>query len=124
MTKKVLVVDDDQTICDLLSMKFSAQPDIEVLSANSGESGLQMATQHVPDLIYLDVMMPDLSGDEVYGKLSEIDSLSNTKVIFLTSIKDAGSEDGGIEKTDYGYWMVSKDAGIDKIVELGMGLIS
>ena len=79
---KVLVVDDEPNICALLSATLRLV-EFEVQVANSGRQALAAAEQYQPDLVVLDVMLPDLDGFEVARKLRE--KGQNTPVLFLTA---------------------------------------
>ena len=79
---KVLVVDDEPNICALLSATLRLV-EFEVQVAHSGREALIAAEQYQPDLVVLDVMLPDLDGFEVARKLRE--KGQNTPVLFLTA---------------------------------------
>jgi two-component system OmpR family response regulator len=79
---RLLVVDDEPSIVELLStaLRFLGH---EVVTANSGSQGLQVALRWQPDLLVLDVMLPDLDGFEVARRLRE--SGLDVPVVFLTA---------------------------------------
>ncbi len=77
----VLVVDDDPAILKLVRLELSEQ-EFRVLAAESGEEALQIVAQQHPDLIVLDVMLPDVSGLEIMRRLREH---SQVPVILLTA---------------------------------------
>ncbi len=82
-SKKILVVDDEQDIVDLL--KYNLQKEgYTVLTARNGEDALEQA-RHLPQLILLDVMMPELDGYEVLKKLKKDEKTSAIPIIFLTA---------------------------------------
>jgi len=88
--RSILVVDDDETVIKivrpiLMSSGFS------VLSASTGEEGLQIARQQRPDLIILDVIMPKMKGREVCQKLKDDAETQHIPVVFLTA-KDSNDE--------------------------------
>jgi two-component system, OmpR family, KDP operon response regulator KdpE len=81
MAYKILLVDDDPDLCKLLTLKLeSTLFDIRV--AGNGLEGLQLAYEYQPDLIILDVMMPEMDGFEACKRLRE---LSNVPIILLTA---------------------------------------
>lgn len=82
--KSILIVDDCKDN-QLLMKIFLKSQGYEVLSALSGKEGLRKAEKHVPDLILLDMMMPDLSGLEVLRKLKASTLLSDTPVMLCTA---------------------------------------
>ena len=79
---KVLVVDDEENIRFLVESALQLAG-METAGADDGRAGLKLATDYRPDLIVLDVMMPELDGFEVLQRLR--DSGSRTPVIFLTA---------------------------------------
>jgi DNA-binding response OmpR family regulator len=81
MTGKILVIDDETTLAEMLSVKLETKG-FEIISASHGGEGLKMAYQHHPDLIILDVMMPEMDGWETCRRLRE---LSNVPILMLTA---------------------------------------
>jgi DNA-binding response OmpR family regulator len=81
---KILVVDDDQNIVDLLRVILTHEG-YEVVSAMDGKAGLAAARQEKPDLIVLDVMMPELDGFTVSGLLFQDPVMRLIPVIILTA---------------------------------------
>jgi len=84
---KILVVDDEKNIVDLISTNLSVEG-FEVLSAFDGEEALFKARETRPDLILLDIMMPDPDGLEVCRLLKQNVGTSNIPVIMLTCLVD------------------------------------
>ena len=82
---KLLVVDDDDAFLAFLEELLSRSK-YQVLTASNGKDGISMAMNEVPDLIILDVMMPDISGGMAAHYLSENISTQSIPIIFLTSI--------------------------------------
>jgi len=82
---KLLVVDDDDAFRAFLEELLS-RSQYEVLTAANGKEGISLATQEIPDLIILDVMMPDMSGGMAAHYLSENIATQSIPIIFLTSI--------------------------------------
>lgn len=93
-TPKVLVIDDVEMNAALISSVVSTLCD--VITANSGEQGLEMARQYAPELILLDVMMPDMDGFEVFRRLKNDPRTAHIPVIFLTGVSDASAEEVGL----------------------------
>ena len=80
---KVLVIDDDDNAQDMMK-KFLEKQDFSILQAKSGEDGLNLAAEHLPDVITLDVMMPEMDGWEVLAALQANETTKNIPVIMLT----------------------------------------
>ena len=94
MAKKVLVVDDEQNIVDIL--RFNLQREgFEVLAAYDGPDGLRQAQTLSPDLILLDVMLPGMDGFHVCEELRKTDPL--TPVIMLTAREEERDRVLGLE---------------------------
>ena len=91
---KILIVDDEKDILEFLSYNLRKEG-FEILTANNGLEGLEMATKEVPDLIILDVMMPEMDGIEACEKIRETPSLEDTLVLFLTARAEEYSELAG-----------------------------
>ncbi len=92
----LLVVDDEAAILHAFRRAF-AQPDVTVLTAATGEEGLAIAEQERPDVIVLDINLPDTSGIEVYRQIRRSDA--RTPVIFITG---HGTTDMAIEAMKQG----------------------
>ena len=90
MSAKVLIIDDDPII-RLLAAEKLAEEDFVVLEASSGRQGLAMIQQHKPDLVLLDVIMPDMDGFEVCREIRQTPSGASLPVIMLTGLDDPGS---------------------------------
>ncbi len=87
--KKVLIVDDDRMLHSMLHPILTSYG-FEVVSAMTGEEGLQMAVSVKPDVILLDVIMPKMKGREVCKRLKESADTKDIPVLFFTA---KGSED-------------------------------
>lgn len=88
MTGKILVVDDEVHIRMLLEQTLEELEDdhnIEILTAENGEEGLDIIRSERPDLVFLDIMMPYMNGYEVCQEVREDPALSSIKVILLTA---------------------------------------
>ncbi len=99
---RILVVDDTEDIRYFLSTLL--QDRYEVIAAASGEAGLQAATSGVrPEIILLDVMMPDMDGYEVMRQLAGDPRTADIPVIFLTALASVEEEQYGLDlgATDY-----------------------
>jgi two-component system KDP operon response regulator KdpE len=81
MKEKILLIDDETTLAEMLALKLEPKG-YEIISSRNGSDGLKMAYQHHPDLIILDIMMPDMDGWETCRRLRE---LSNVPIIMLTA---------------------------------------
>ena len=81
---KILIVDDENDILEFLSYNLKKEG-FDVYTANNGKKGLEIASEIRPQLIVLDIMMPELDGIEVCRQLKAKPELSNTIIAFLTA---------------------------------------
>lgn len=94
MRKKLLIVDDDTSMSTLLAIMFRNEGYL-VDVGNDGIEGLQKAESMQPDLILLDINMPNISGFEVASRIHESKTLAGTPIFMLTSMtQDANIEHG------------------------------
>jgi DNA-binding response OmpR family regulator len=84
MPKTILVVDDDKGLVKMLETGLTIKG-YNVLSANTGEAGLQIVQNKTVDLILLDVILPGMKGRQVCMKLKENEKTKNIPVVFLTA---------------------------------------
>ncbi len=96
MTGRILVVDDVATNRIVMKVKLSAAC-YTVLQADCGEAALRIARAEKPDLILLDVMMPDLSGVAVCERLKADPETADIPVILVTALLDQSSKMTGLE---------------------------
>ncbi len=93
---KILLVDDEQDILDFLSYNLKKEG-YHVLTANNGNDAISIARRELPNLIILDVMMPDLDGMETCRELREIESLRDVVIAFLTARNEDYSQIAGFD---------------------------
>ncbi len=85
MTKSILVVDDEEDIRALIQLCLKMQAGWKVLNSNSGEEAIQIAATEKPDVILLDLMMPDMDGKTTLQKLKNNPDTQNIPVILMTA---------------------------------------
>ena len=90
----ILLVDDEKDILEFLSYNLQKEG-FTVFTANNGAKGLELAKTHIPDLIILDVMMPEMDGIEACQNIRDIKELDKTLVLFLTARSEEYSELAG-----------------------------
>ncbi|HEU5393874.1 MAG TPA: response regulator [Candidatus Methylomirabilis sp.] len=94
--EKVLVVDDEPLIAQMLTDRLQ-ELYVDVLRASNGVEALEMAWEHVPDLILLDVMMPKIDGFEVAKILKENPRTATIPIIFLTALSQVKDKVRGLQ---------------------------
>lgn len=82
---KILVIDDDKAINELVKVNLELGG-YDVISAYDGTKGFALAKQEEPDLVVLDVMMPDVDGYTVAKRIRENTSTKNTPILMLTAL--------------------------------------
>ncbi len=98
MKKKILCVDDEINITIFLKSYLEATGKYEVSTENSGQRAFELAQSFRPDLILLDIMMKDMSGDGLADKIKNDAVLRKTPIIFLTGVvtKEEVQANGGV----------------------------
>lgn len=94
--QKILLVDDEQDILDLVSYNLEKEG-FDVTTASNGRQALDLAKKVIPDLILLDVMMPEMDGMETCMELREISQLEKTMIAFLTARAEDYSQIAGFD---------------------------
>lgn len=92
---KLLIVDDEPLNINVLVELFKGEYSLAV--AKSGAQALQRARDNTPDLILLDIMMPDMDGYSVLKALKEQEATRDVPVIFVTALGERGDEANGLE---------------------------
>jgi DNA-binding response OmpR family regulator len=85
--RSILVVDDEKSICDMLTMKLSCEG-FEVLEASGGDEAIHKAEENHPDLILLDILMPQVNGLDVCRYLKKNINTSDIPVIMVSCLRD------------------------------------
>ena len=94
--KKILLVDDEIDILDFLSYNLNNEG-YEVRVAKNGQEGVNIAKEFLPDLILLDMMMPEMDGVETCEKIRSLDSTKEIAIAFLTARGEDYSQIAGFE---------------------------
>ena len=102
---KVLLIDDDDGFCLFVRKKLNDTGQFEVMAATKGTDGLQIARTLWPDIILLDLVMPDFSGEEVAEELKKHQETAAIPKIFLTALAPNEKPDVDIlKKTGNSYF--------------------
>lgn len=117
--QKILLVDDEKDILEFISYNLNKEG-YKVLTAHNGRDGIELARKFVPQLILLDVMMPEIDGMETCEELRKIRELDNTIIVFLTARGEDYSQIAGFKAggDDYIVKPISPKVLISKIKAL------
>ena len=87
MPKKILVIDDNHTLTSLMDYILSSEG-FDVLSSNLGQEGLKNIYTYLPDLIILDWVIPDLSGEKILDQIQKEPTFTNIPILLLSGLAD------------------------------------
>jgi PleD family two-component response regulator len=90
----ILVVDDENS--NIIALTHILSPEYTIYAAKNGLNALNAAEKHLPDLILLDIIMPDMDGYAVITKLKNSELTQNIPVIFITGLSNADDEEKGL----------------------------
>jgi len=93
---KILIVEDDPDVAEMLTAYFRSQ-EYEVFTVNWGEDGVRSAVQVSPELVILDIRLPDIDGYEVATRLRRDRRTADIPIIFLTEKRDRSDKLQGLE---------------------------
>jgi len=96
MKRKILIVDDEPNIVMSLEYTFKKQ-DFEVFIARDGSEALEILKHQVPNVVLLDIMMPNVDGYQTLTQIKNTASLKDTKVVFLTAKNKASDIEKGLK---------------------------
>lgn len=96
MAEKILLVDDDEDILEFLGYNLRKEG-YEVFTAVNGKLAIETAKENLPDLIVLDVMMPEMDGIETCLELKELVGVQDAVIVFLTARDEDYSQIAGLE---------------------------
>jgi DNA-binding response OmpR family regulator len=112
--RKILIVDDEPNIVMTLEYTFKKH-NFEVFIARDGQEALDILDSKIPDIIILDVMMPNVDGFETLAKIKSNKKLNHCKVIFLSAKNKPSDIEKGVEIGADLY--LTKPFSIKKVVE-------
>jgi two-component system alkaline phosphatase synthesis response regulator PhoP len=92
----ILLVDDEPDILEFMKYNLKKE-NYHVFTAGNGKDAIQMAKKHLPDLILLDIMMPEMDGIETCRLIREIPALKDTYIVFLTARSEDYSQLAGFD---------------------------
>ena len=115
--RKILIVDDEQEVLVYLS-NILKRANYEVISTPRGKEAVELAINRRPDLIILDIVMPDMGGSEVAALLVGNPTTANIPILFLTGILTK-QEEYSVRKFDRNYVMAKPVTGGELLEMVG-----
>ena len=114
--KRILIVDDETSITRTMKVNLEHTGAYTVRTENQAAHALVAAHEFEPDLILLDVMMPDMDGGEVAAGIRADPALQRVPIVFLTALVDR-KETGGQYLDSGGQTFVAKPAHLDSLIQ-------
>jgi len=93
--KSVLIVDDENM--NMFALTHMLRPDYTVYAAKNGQSAIRIAKKQLPDVVLLDILMPEMDGYEVLAHLKSDEETQKIPVIFITGLISPEDEKKGLE---------------------------
>ena len=94
-TNSVLIVDDENS--NIMALTHILSPDYAVYAAKNGQNAVTAAEKHLPDVILLDIVMPEMDGYAVMSALKNSETTQKIPVIFITGLSNADDEEKGLK---------------------------
>jgi len=92
---KILLIEDDAFLLSMYAAKFELE-NFKTLAVDNGEKGLELAKKELPDVILLDIMLPEMDGFEVLREIKNNEALRATMVILLTNLSQREEVEKGL----------------------------
>lgn len=119
---KILIIEDDTTMQTTLS-EVLRREGFEALQAFDGMKGIELAKENNPDLIFLDIIIPEKNGFEVLQVIKADENLKRTKIVMLTNLEGSSDIDKALELGATSY-VVKANTDLDYIVAMVKNLLN
>jgi len=93
MTKQIYIVEDNKKNMELFIAVLETLPDLKIFTAIKGKEGLELIKSGNPDIIILDIQLPDINGTEICKELREIERFRTTPIIAVSSLAMKGDKE-------------------------------
>ena len=112
---KILIVDDEVNLTKMLKLNLDETDKYDTRILNDAKLAIDFVKEFMPDLVLLDVMMPDIQGNEIADKILQDDEIKHIKIVFLTAIvtKNEIPEES---KTIGGRKFIAKPVKVDDLI--------
>jgi len=114
MQKRILIIDDESGFTRLLKLTLEGTGKFLVREVNDGRKALEIAREFKPEIIFLDIVMPEMDGGDVARAIKADSALAAVPVVFLTAIASKQEEESG--KHINGYPFIAKPVSLESIV--------
>ena len=115
---KILLIDDEDDVCFFLKGNLELTGEFDVLTTTSGKEGIEFARGEKPDIILLDLNMPEMSGDEVAQILSDGSDTKKIPIVFITALITKGEVGDDSITNIGGYNYVAKPVATKELVDV------
>ena len=93
MSKQIYIVEDNRKNMELFIAVLETLPDLKIFTATKGKEGLELIKSGNPDIIILDIQLPDISGTEICKELRKIERFKTTPIIAVSSLAMKGDKE-------------------------------
>ena len=113
--KNILIIDDDEDFCKLVKKNIEQSGEFVVYIAINGEDGVKLARGVKPDLILLDIVMPEMDGTDVASLIKNDKDIKDTPIVFLTAMVREEEADSQASLT-MGYSLLAKTVTVGELI--------
>jgi len=114
---KVLLVEDDQMIVDMYKLRFEEEG-FEVLVTDKGSEAIEMARKQQPDIVLLDIILPEIDGFAILQQLKSESSTKKIPAILLTNLSQETDQQKGVQLGAAGYFVKAQHTPADILTEI------
>ncbi len=115
--KRVLIIDDEVSFIDIVKINLERTGNYTVRAEHDGTKGMSAAKEFKPDIILLDIIMPDISGDEIAVQLQEDEATKHIPIVFLTAVvkKEEAASGGAVIG---GKTFIAKPTTVEELIQV------
>lgn len=121
---KVLVIDDEVDFCYFVQKNLMQSDMFDVIVANNGKEGIKLASNNKPDIILLDLFMPDMPGEDVADALKENFITAKIPILFVTALATNDDVTEGAENKIGNNYILPKPIRTKKLIETIMKIMN
>ncbi len=121
---KVLIIDDEVDFCYFVQKNLMRNGMFDVIIATNGQDGIELAKNEEPDIILLDLFMPDMPGEDVADALKENSSTANIPILYVTALATNDDIVDSKENKIGNNYILPKPVRTKKLIETIMNILS